>query len=945
MNEEIIPTIMEEPEEIIDTINEDVVVLGVESLNGETGDLTLKTVNGNELLGEGDIEILAGVTSVNGETGDVGITAEGIGAATSSDLETEIGNRESADSNLQTAINGKQDQLSQTQLDAVDSGIDASKVNQISANTSNISSLSSSKQDKLSQVQMDAVNSGIDSSKVGQISTNTSNISSLSSSKQDKLSQNQLDAVNSGIDSSKVGQIATNANDISSIEGKIPAQASSENQLADKNFVNSSVATNTAYYISDNGEPFDSLADLEAYSGVLTNNDYAFVVGTDSAGNTTYTRYKYNADTGEWAEEYVLNNSSFTASQWDTINSGITSGDVSKLNGIESGAEVNVQANWNESDTTSDAYIQNKPTIPDAPVQSNWTESNSSSLAYIMNKPNLATVATTGSFDNLTDKKIYYGTCDTNANTLEKAVTTTLGDFELETGVTIFVAFTNKSSGSPATLNVDNTGAKPISTVTLSNSGTYNIWAEKEVVGFVYDGTRFVCFGRKTASTSNYGLAFYTTSATQDIEYTASTPASINNLAQNMIAGAPVYSNTATYEVGDRVRYGYNIYECKTAITTAESWNASHWTVLDSIQDQIDDVKATIPPDMVVLSYGSSTWNDFITAYQTNTVVYCRASSNSDPATGSQTRMAFMAYVNNATTPTSVEFQYYRSVSSKTASQQGDQVFVYTLTNANGGTWSVITREAASKIVAGTNMTSSYSSGTLTLDATDTTYSAFTGTDGTSAGTSGLVPAPATTDAGKFLKADGTWDTAGSSITVETTPGISDTSVMSQKAVTGMIFRINANDYSDHAIKIGGESTTSNSAVAIGHQAAARDNYAVAIGKNADSRRWAQVSIGYSSGGAVSGAIYGVSVGYYAQQSANISGAIALGAYSKPTATGEMNIGSTDTSCGYNSSNYRLITGVYDGQSAHDACTKGQLDTAVGNVESILQTLNSGSGV
>lgn len=34
---------------------------------------------------------------------------------------------------------------------------------------------------------------------------------------------------------------------------------------------------------------------------------------------------------------------------------------------------------------------------------------------------------------------------------------------------------------------------------------------------------------------------------------------------------------------------------------------------------------------------------------------------------------------------------------------------------------------------------------------------AFTGTDGTSTGVKGLVPAPATTDAGKFLKADGTW--------------------------------------------------------------------------------------------------------------------------------------------------------------------------------------------
>lgn len=38
-----------------------------------------------------------------------------------------------------------------------------------------------------------------------------------------------------------------------------------------------------------------------------------------------------------------------------------------------------------------------------------------------------------------------------------------------------------------------------------------------------------------------------------------------------------------------------------------------------------------------------------------------------------------------------------------------------------------------------------------------TEYEDFVGTDGTTAGTAGLVPAPATTDAGKYLKADGTW--------------------------------------------------------------------------------------------------------------------------------------------------------------------------------------------
>lgn len=116
-----------------------------------------------------------------------------------------------------------------------------------------------------------------------------------------------------------------------------------------------------------------------------------------------------------------------------------------------------------------------------------------------------------------------------------------------------------------------------------------------------------------------------------------------------------------------------------------------------------------------ILSYGNSTWNDFITAYQKNKVVYCRASSNSNPASGSQTRLAFMAYVNNATSPTEVEFQYYRSVSSHSDSQQGDQVFVYKLTSA--GKWTVIVRNTFSKVVAGTGLSSSYSNGAITLSA------------------------------------------------------------------------------------------------------------------------------------------------------------------------------------------------------------------------------------
>lgn len=152
---------------------------------------------------------------------------------------------------------------------------------------------------------------------------------------------------------------------------------------------------------------------------------------------------------------------------------------------------------------------------------------------------------------------------------------------------------------------------------------------------------------------------------------------------------------------------------------------------------------------LIEMSYGeSNAWAKFIAAYNAGSIVYCRASSNANPATGSQTRKAFMAYVNNAESPTSVEFQYVRSVSSKTASQPVDQVFVYTLTNASGGTWTVASRNMGPKLAAGTNTTVSYSNGTYTISAT---------------GGGGGGP------------------------TVVQTTGQSTTDVMSQKAVTDII--------------------------------------------------------------------------------------------------------------------------------------------------------------
>ena len=66
--------------------------------------------------------------------------------------------------------------------------------------------------------------------------------------------------------------------------------------------------------------------------------------------------------------------------------------------------------------------------------------------------------------------------------------------------------------------------------------------------------------------------------------------------------------------------------------------NGDEYNLKDSISGYITG--------MTILEYGKSTWNDFLTAYNANKVVYCKASSNSNPETGTQGRLAFMTYVN-----------------------------------------------------------------------------------------------------------------------------------------------------------------------------------------------------------------------------------------------------------------------------------------------------------
>lgn len=229
----------------------------------------------------------------------------------------------------------------------------------------------------------------------------------------------------------------------------------------------------------------------------------------------------------------------------------------------------------------------------------------------------------------------------------------------------------------------------------------------------------------------------------------------------------------------------------------------------------------------------------------------------------------------------------------------------------------------------------STSTGDFTYIGESKQYTDFVGTDGTSAGEPGLVPAPATTDAGKFLKADGTWDTAGGGgPTVVQTTGTSTTNVMSQNATSSMVF---ADAGTNERVQIGSNaSSTGTLGVAIGGGSNAAGAYGVSVGYNTGVTLNG-VAIGHDAkGGGVLAHEGAIGIGRNAESLGK--GSIALGAYSSSSTKGEMNIGTSSTSYGYNSSNYRLISGVYDGQGAHDVVTVAQVNATIDAINTALST-------
>lgn len=106
-------------------------------------------------------------------------------------------------------------------------------------------------------------------------------------------------------------------------------------------------------------------------------------------------------------------------------NKFMTSAEKTKLAGIATGAEVNVQSDWNVTDNTSDAFIKNKPTIPTVNNGTLTIQKNGTTVqTFTANQSGNATA-------NITVPVVDSSLSDTSTNAVEnKAVTTKINQLD-----------------------------------------------------------------------------------------------------------------------------------------------------------------------------------------------------------------------------------------------------------------------------------------------------------------------------------------------------------------------------------------------------------------------------------------------------------------------------------------------------------------------------------
>lgn len=145
-----------------------------------------------------------------------------------------------------------------------------------------------------------------------------------------------------------------------------------------------------------------------------------------------------------------------------------------------------------------------------------------------------------------------YGTCNTGASTTAKVVVCE-GYPALVTGSNIRVKFSYGNTATSPTLNVNNTGARPIVGYGSTADMAYK-WYDGEVKDFVYDGSNWIMVSGGIATTENYGIVKLTNSPGSN-QSMAITPYGVQQATSNITSSissltSQVQTNATTSQYG-----------------------------------------------------------------------------------------------------------------------------------------------------------------------------------------------------------------------------------------------------------------------------------------------------------------------------------------------------------------------------------------------------------
>lgn len=475
----------------------------------------------------------------------------------------------SAITGLENALNGKQNALSQEQLSAVNSGITSSKV-------STYDGYATSKQDKLNQNQMDAVNSGITAQKVneydeysiskqnvlsetqlsavnsGITSQKVTNYDNYETTKQNVLSETQQSAVDSGITSTKVGNYDSHLSNTNNPHSVTKTQVGLEN-VDNTSDLNKPISTATQTAL-DGKVPTSRTINNKALTSniTLTSSDIGALPNSTKYGasislsinSSTYVVTAQlkdqdgnnlgNAQTIDLPLESVVVNGAYDNATKKVIltlqnGSTIEFSVADLVDGLQTEITSNnkLSADLVDDTSTTNKFVTSSDITTwngkqDAISDLSTIRSGASAGATAVQPGDLATVATSGSYADLSNKPYFNGILlNNNSSTSFYATSTSAADAtekavsipsitKLETGQIIIVQPTITSTVANSTIKLNSFDAYPMryNNAAITTSTDSVVWSANYPSLWVFDGTYWVFLAHGLDSNTTYTINY-----------------------------------------------------------------------------------------------------------------------------------------------------------------------------------------------------------------------------------------------------------------------------------------------------------------------------------------------------------------------------------------------------------------------------------------------------